>query len=130
MNIIFTTFVALEKAKYIDLFEEKDYTEQEYQFAQAVKEFREKRFPFTVEKCHEKFVFTWKSKINQTLGCMITKKSIEFSNPIACCDGEMHIPTALRFPKGSEKEVIIQEEIKQIKELLLVYSEELENYFH
>ncbi len=130
MNILSAAFVALEKAKYIDLFEKKDFTKKEYKFAQAVKKFHEERFLFTVEKCHDKFAFTWKSKLNLTLGCLVTKRGIEFSNPIACCDGKMHIPTALRFTPGGKRATLIQEEIKEIKELLLVYSADLEDFFH
>jgi hypothetical protein len=122
--------MALVKAKYLGLLKKEDFTEQEYKFIKAVENSAYKDSMYITKDCHKKFALVWKSKLKLDLGCVITEKGIVFSNPISCYDGNMHIPTKIRFREGDAQEKIINQEVKEIKELLLIYSEELEKYFY
>ena len=130
MKIHYAAFMALEKAKYIDLFEKKDFTEQEYKFVQAVENSSYKDSLCVTKSCHNKFALAWKSKIKLDLGCLITEKGIELSNPRVCYHDNIEMPASKRYFEGSDQQKIIQEEIQAIKELLLVYSPELESCFY
>ena len=76
MKIHYAAFMALEKAKYIDLFEKKDFTEQEYKFVQAVENSSYKDSLCVTKSCHNKFALAWKSKIKLDLCQFIQTPSL------------------------------------------------------
>lgn len=122
--------IAMLKSPGIDYLPQKSFSPAEYRLAEKIKEYEDFELKISYTK-KGKLLLLWSSRLNQTIACQVSAIGVCFSGMSCYYEKyDSQIPVSSRFYEGTETGIIITEEVKKVKELILSYDKKLQKYFY